>query len=158
MDLPEENVADYPRPPAIEPFAGHIRVWFAGLLVAETQISHRILETFHPPTYYLPRAAFFPGVLVDSGGRQTTCEWKGVARYFDLVANGRTAPRIAWSYPDPTAAFHAIADAVAIYAEPLDRIEIDDIAVLPQPGNFYGGWVTPNVKGPIKGAPGTLHW
>lgn len=153
-----ENVADYPRPPAIEAYGGHILVLFGGQVIAETKSSYRILETFHPPTYYLPLSCFSPGALKEAGGRSTLCEWKGRARYFEVMADGAVAPRAAWTYPAPTPAYAAIADHVALYAEPMQEVLIDGVSVIPQPGNFYGGWVTPNITGPIKGAPGTTHW
>tara|TARA_R110002020_G_scaffold96186_19_gene230599 strand:+ start:2052 stop:2531 length:480 start_codon:yes stop_codon:yes gene_type:complete len=157
-ELKPENVADYPRPPAIEAFGGLILVRFAGVVIAETRSSFRILETFHPPTYYLPREAFAPGALAPASGRSTLCEWKGQAHYFDVTAGGRVAERAAWSYAAPHAAYAAIKDHVALYAEPMDEVMVAGEKVLPQPGNFYGGWVTSNISGPVKGAAGTTHW
>lgn len=156
--LKQENVADYPRPPAIEAFGGRIQVRFAGSVIAETGASFRILETFHPPTYYLPLTAFSPGSLRPAEGRSTHCEWKGQASYFDVIAGGRVAERAAWTYPAPSPAYAAIKDHIALYAEPMDEILVAGERVIPQPGNFYGGWVTANISGPIKGAPGTTHW
>ncbi|MDZ7601078.1 MAG: DUF427 domain-containing protein [Hoeflea sp.] len=156
--LKPENVADYPRPPSIEAFSGSIVVRFGGSVIAETRASFRILETFHPPTYYLPVAAFEPGALRPAGGRATLCEWKGQASYFDVVAGGRVAERAAWTYRAPRPAYAAIRDHIALYAEPMDEILVAGERVIPQPGNFYGGWVTSNISGPVKGAPGTTHW
>ncbi|MBU4529134.1 MAG: DUF427 domain-containing protein [Hoeflea sp.] len=156
--LKPENVADYPRPPAIEAFDGPILVRFAGSVIAETGTSFRILETFHPPTYYLPIASFSPGALRPATGRTTLCEWKGQATYFDVVAGGRVAERAAWTYPAPSPAYAAIRDHIALYAEPMDEILLAGERVIPQPGDFYGGWVTANISGPVKGAPGTTHW
>jgi uncharacterized protein (DUF427 family) len=153
-----ENVADYPRPPAIEPFLGLITVRFGGHVIAETRSSYRILETYHPPTYYLPVAAFSANVLRPAGGRSTLCEWKGQASYFDLASGGRIAERAGWTYRAPAPAYSAIIDHIALYAEPMDEIRVGGETVIPQPGNFYGGWVTPNITGPVKGAAGTTHW
>ena len=154
---PVENVGDYPRPPAIEPVADPIRIAFGGQVIAETTSAWRVLETFHAPTYYLPPDAFAAATLEPAPGT-SLCEWKGQARYFDIVAGGRRAERAAWAYASPTPRFRAIADHVAVYAEPMDACFVAGERVTPQPGNFYGGWTTSWIGGPIKGAPGTTHW
>ncbi|MEQ8400888.1 MAG: DUF427 domain-containing protein [Roseitalea porphyridii] len=152
-----ENVEDYPRPPALEPTDDIIRIVFAGRTIAETDEAFRVLETFHAPTYYLPMAAFAEGVLQPGKGT-SICEWKGRASYFDIVADGQRAQRAAWSYLAPTAAFAPIKGHFAVYAEPMDACFVGGERVEPQPGNFYGGWVTSWIAGPVKGAPGTTHW
>lgn len=157
MNRPTENVRDYPRPPALEWSDDPVSIRFGGQVIATAPGSWRVLETFHAPTYYIPKAAFAPGVLQPARGR-SMCEWKGQAAYFDIVANGRTAPRAAWTYPKPTPAFDALRDHVAVYAEPMDACIVAGETVVPQPGNFYGGWVTSWITGPVKGAPGTTHW
>ncbi|WP_420408346.1 DUF427 domain-containing protein [Hoeflea sp.] len=153
-----ENVADYPRPPAIEPFSGSVQVRFNGELIADTNEAFRILETYHPPTFYLPLASFKPGVLVASKGPATMCEWKGQASYFDIISGDAIARRAAWTYRKPDPRYSALTGHVALYAEPMDEVLVNGERVLPQPGNFYGGWVTHNISGPIKGQPGTTHW
>ncbi len=155
--LPLENVRDYPRPPALEPVADRLRALFAGVPVADSVAGLRVLETHHAPTYYIPPADIVMSALVPST-RQTFCEWKGRAVYFDLVLNGTRAPNAAWSYPAPTTRFAALRDHVAFYATALEAAFVGTIKVVPQPGDFYGGWVTPNLTGRIKGATGTLHW
>jgi len=152
-----ENVEDYPRPPALETANDIIRIVFAGVTIAETEDAWRVLETFHAPTYYLPPDAFIAGALVSAEG-SSLCEWKGRARYFDVFANGQRAHRAGWAYPSPTVPFLAIKDHIAIYAEPMDACFVGGEQVTPQPGNFYGGWVTSWITGSIKGAPGTGHW
>jgi uncharacterized protein (DUF427 family) len=152
-----ENVWDYPRPPRLEPFTGRLRVEFAGDWIAESAGGYRVLETSHAPTYYLPPDDIRAGVLVPTAKR-SMCEWKGQARYFDVTFNGRTAEAAAWAYDAPTSAFRALAGYVAFYAEPMDACFVGSERVTPQPGNFYGGWVTANLVGPIKGEAGTLHW
>lgn len=153
----QESVWDYPRPPRLEPFGGTITVELGGAVVASTTAGWRVLETSHPPTYYLPRAAFRPGVLRDAAG-DSWCEWKGRARYFDLVSGDTVAAKAAWSYPDPTAGFEPIRDAVAVMAGAVDRCTVDGETVIPQPGGFYGGWITSRVAGPFKGGPGSAGW
>ncbi len=148
---------DYPRPPRLEPFDGAIAVELGGEVIAATSRGWRVLETSHPPTYYLPREAFRPGVLRDAVG-QSWCEWKGRARYFDLVSGSVVAPRAAWGYPDPTPGFEPLRDAVAVMAALVDRCTVDGETVVPQPGGFYGGWITSRVVGPFKGGPGTAGW
>jgi uncharacterized protein (DUF427 family) len=154
---PTENVRDYPRPPRLEPFPFPIRAVLGGVEIVNTAKAWRVLETFHAPTYYLPRDAFAPGVLIETAGG-STCEWKGRARYFDLAAGGRRAERAAWAYDTPTPAFAPVAGFVAFYAFAVDEVTVDGEKAAPQPGNFYGGWVNSWVTGPVKGAPGTTHW
>ena len=152
-----ERVADYPRPPRLEPSARRIRIVLGGETVAETSAAWRVLETYHPPGWYLPPEAFRPGVLSPAEGR-SFCEWKGLARYWSLSAGGRTAARAAWSYPEPTPGFAPIRNHVAVYAGLMDACFVDDEPVVPQPGGFYGGWITSDLTGPFKGGPGTLGW
>jgi len=155
-DLLRENVQSYPRPPTLEPVPQRIIIRLGGAFVAETTRALRVLETHHAPTYYLPpediHATLRP--VRDS----SFCEWKGVARYFDVLAGSDTALRAAWAYDSPTAHFVPIAGHIAFYAAQMDEVWVGDLRVIPQPGNFYGGWVTPNLDGQIKGAPGTQHW
>ena len=157
MQREMENVRDYPRPPAIEPSTHLIVVEFGGKEIARTDQAFRILETFHPPTYYLPKRAFAEGVLVPVAG-SSLCEWKGQARYFDVLAGGKRAERAAWAYDHPSDAYRAIAGYVAIYPGRMDRCTVAGETVIAQPGDFYGGWTTSWITGPIKGAPGTRHW
>jgi uncharacterized protein (DUF427 family) len=152
-----ENVRDYPRPPRLEVCRLPIRALFGGVEIVNTTDAYRVLETFHAPTYYLPPSAFAPGVLVPALGG-STCEWKGRARYFDIVAGGKSAERAAWAYDAPTPDFKPIAGFVAFYAFAVDDVFVDGEKALPQPGNFYGGWVNSWITGPVKGAPGTTHW
>ncbi len=144
------RVADFPRPPAIEPERRRIRIVLGGETIAETTEGYRILETTHPPTYYLPEAAFRPGAL-SASPRRSFCEWKGVAHYFSVSGGGRVAPDAAWGYADPTRAYAALRDHVAVYAGRMDACFVGDEQVLPQPGEFYGGWVTRDLIGPFKG-------
>jgi len=153
----QESVWDYPRPPRLEQFRGSIVVELAGRQIARTDWAWRVLETSHPPTYYLPPDCFAQGVLVAAPGA-SWCEWKGQASYFDLVTADRTAPKAAWTYRDPTAAFGALAGAVAVMAGDVDRCLVNGEQVIPQPGGFYGGWITSWIAGPFKGAPGTMGW
>ncbi|MEJ6390557.1 DUF427 domain-containing protein [Gymnodinialimonas ulvae] len=155
--LPVEDVQSYPRPPALEPVSQRLRAVFADLPVADSEAAFRVLETHHAPTYYIPPGDVVMSALVPAA-RETFCEWKGRAVYYDLVVNGRRSTHAAWSYPAPTARFEAIRDHLAFYATSLDEAFVGAIKVQPQPGDFYGGWVTPNLTGRIKGAVGTLHW
>ncbi|WP_421845207.1 DUF427 domain-containing protein [Mycobacterium sp.] len=153
----QESVWDYPRPPRLEWFGGRITVEIAGQVIVSTSDSWRVLETSHPPTYYLPRAAFGDGVLQDAPG-ESWCEWKGKARYFDIVAESKVARKAAWNYPNPTSGFEPIAQAVAVMAGQVDRCTVNGEEVVPQPGDFYGGWITSWVVGPFKGDPGSMGW
>jgi uncharacterized protein (DUF427 family) len=153
----QESVWDYPRPPRVETSSELVEVELGGRVVASTTTSWRVLETSHPPTYYLPRAVFSPGVLREAAGH-TWCEWKGTASYFDLVVGDVVAPRAAWTYLDPSPGFAQIAGAVSVMPGSVDRCTVNGETVLPQPGSFYGGWVTSRVVGPFKGDAGTSGW
>lgn len=165
----QESVWDYPRPPALRRVSRRVEVWLGGLCVARTGEVLQVLETSHPPTYYLPRAAFAAGVLRDAPG-SSHCEWKGQASYLDLVATAdvdghpaRTAVPVvaagaAWTYPTPTPTFAAITGHVAVMAARVDRCTVDGETVAPQPGGFYGGWITADLAGPFKGIPGSWGW
>ncbi len=153
---PRENVQSYPRPPALEPVPQHLRIVLGGQLVAESSRALRVLETHHAPTYYLPPDDV--SALLQPAEGTSFCEWKGNARYFDVVAGEFIARRAAWSYESPTERFAPLAGYIAFYAGKMDEVWVGDMRVIPQPGDFYGGWVTPNLDGKIKGAPGTRHW
>ncbi len=157
MTLPPERVADYPRPPRLERVPQRITVVLGGETIADTTAAYRVLETTHPPTYYLPPEAWAPGCLI-AGQGGSFCEWKGAARYWTVRGGGKTAPDAGWSYPDPSPAFTAMRDHVAVYAGRMDGCFVDGERVTPQPGGFYGGWVTANLVGPFKGGPGTAFW
>lgn len=153
-----ERAADYPRPPRVERVPERIRVVLGGVTVADTTRAHRVLETTHPPVYYVPREDVLPGSVEPAGGGTSFCEWKGSARYLDVRGGDRRVERGAWTYPDPAAGFEEIRDAVAFYCAPMDACLVGEERAEPQPGGFYGGWVTSGIEGPFKGAPGTLHW
>ncbi len=152
----QESVWDYPRPPLVEPVRRRAVIRHGGQVVVDTADLVRVCETSHPPTYYLPRTAFDESVLVTGDGR-TVCEWKGVAGYVDLVVPGTTPLRsIGWWYPEST--YPVLTGRVALYAGPLDEVSLDGERVTPQPGGFYGGWITGDVVGPFKGGPGSSWW
>jgi uncharacterized protein (DUF427 family) len=153
----QESVWDYPRPPRLEACDREITIVFGGQTIVTTSDAQRVLETSHPPVYYIPIKAIQPGVLRPSD-QQTFCEWKGVARYFDVVVEDFIARNAAWGYESPTTAFAAIHDHVAFYAHLMDACYVGGEQVQPQPGGFYGGWVTDDIVGPFKGQPGTQGW
>jgi uncharacterized protein (DUF427 family) len=153
---PRENVQSYPRPPALEPVAQRVRACLGGAVVADSSRALRVLETHHAPAYYIPPEDVTAELRPAAGS--SFCEWKGVARYVDVIAGGVTARRAAWSYDSPAAPFEALAGHLAFYAGLMEACWVGDMPVLAQPGDFYGGWVTPNLDGLIKGAPGTRHW
>lgn len=146
---PRESVWDYPRPPAVEPSSSRVRVEFAGVTVADSTRSIRILETSHPPAYYLPLEDIDVSVL-QPRRRTTFCEFKGNAYYYDIVVGDRIARAAAWFYPSPANGYEQIKDYVAFYPGKMDRCRVDDDPVEPQPGSFYGGWITPEIAGPFK--------
>lgn len=156
MALQSENVQSFPRPPALEAVAQRIRVHLAGALVADTQSALRILETHHAPTYYVPRRDVMAALKPAPGA--SFCEWKGAAQYWSVAVGDRHVNRAAWSYPTPSPRYADIKDYIAFYAGKMDACYVGEERVMPQPGDFYGGWVTSNLTGQIKGGPGTRHW
>jgi uncharacterized protein (DUF427 family) len=153
----QESVWSYPRPAIAEPSSRRIRIVHQGIVITDTGASIRTIETSHPPSYYIPLSDIMPGVLQPSG-RQSFCEWKGDATYFDLVVGEVRLRDVGWSYPDPSLDFHLLRGYVAFYAAALDGCFVDGERVTPQPGDFYGGWITSHVAGPFKGAPGSRFW
>lgn len=153
----QESVWDYPRPPRIEPTGRRVRVIVDGVVVADTIRALRVLETASPPTFYIPPDDVRLDLLVPET-RHTVCEWKGEASYWAIRVSQRLVASAGWSYPRPTPAFEAIRDHLAFYAGRVDEAWVDDERVVPQPGDFYGGWVTSEIVGPFKGEPGTLGW
>jgi uncharacterized protein (DUF427 family) len=151
------RVADFPRPPAIEPVPEEVRILLGGVCIASTSAAWRVLETTHPPTYYLPRDAFAEGVLSASSGT-SFCEWKGRASYVTLSAGGRREIDAGWTYPNPAPPYAALRDHIAVYAGRMDACFVGAEQVVPQPGGFYGGWITAEFVGPFKGGPGTRFW
>lgn len=154
----QESVWDYPRPPRLETCSRSIKIEFAGQIIAQTSRAFRVLETSHPPVYYIPPADIRQEFLVPSATRSTVCEWKGRAVYHSVAVREQRSADAAWSYSDPTPAFRGITNYLAFYANKVDRCWVDDEQVQPQPGDFYGGWVTRRLVGPFKGGPGTWGW
>ncbi len=154
-----ESVWDYPRPPRLEASTRQLRIVHGGVTVAETSRSLRILETSHPPVYYIPQEDIAMECMRQSQRRGTFCEYKGVATYWDLqVPGAERVEGVAWSYARPSSSYAALKDYLAFYASRVDECMVDGELVQPQPGDFYGGWITSHVKGPFKGAKGTMGW
>lgn len=153
----QESVWDYPRPPAVEPTDEHVEVYFAGRRIADSRRAVRVLETSHPPSYYLPLDDVDPEVLVPNPQR-TFCEFKGQASYLDLVVAEERAAMAGWTYPDPTPAYALLADRITFYPSRVEQCRVDGEVVRASEGDFYGGWITSRVVGPFKGAPGTAWW
>jgi uncharacterized protein (DUF427 family) len=153
----QESVWDYPRPPRLEPSRRRLRVIVDGVVVAESNRAVRVLETASPPTYYVPPEDVRTDLLEPAEG-QTVCEWKGTASYFHVQAGDRGRRKAAWTYPDPKAEFSEIRDFIAFYPGRVDAAYLGDERVRPQPGRYYGGWVTDEIVGPFKGEPGTETW
>ena len=161
-----ESVWDYPRPPRLEPTPRRIRILGAGHTIADTTSALRILETSHPPVYYIPPAQVNMHLFYRSLSQPSYCEFKGNASYwtlaFCLLDRAVTIPDVAWSYEKPSPPYAALAGHMAFYASRLAEqgmeCWVDDEQIVPQPGDFYGGWITSDLRGPFKGAPGTRHW
>lgn len=153
----KESVWDYPRPPRLEPTDRHLKVVLGGEVIADTTSAYRVLETSHPPNYYFPPADVKEGAIARSDGA-SFCEFKGRAHYFTVRGGDREVPDGAWGYDTPSKAFESITGCVCFYASRMDECYVDDELVTPQAGDFYGGWITNDVEGPFKGAPGTRGW
>jgi uncharacterized protein (DUF427 family) len=153
----QESVWDYPRPPIIVPTDAHVRVIHCGTVIADTRSALRVLETSQPPAYYLPPGDVARELLVKTSTR-THCEWKGSATYWSIRLPGAVADDAAWSYESPVDAFAPIRGYFAFYPQRVDECWVDDERVAPNPGSFYGGWITSRVVGPFKGATGTSRW
>jgi uncharacterized protein (DUF427 family) len=141
----------------LEQTSRQITIFFNDQIIADTRRAWRVLETSHPPVYYIPPEDIVSGYLLPAQGG-SWCEWKGQAAYFGVVVGHKAARKAAWSYPRPTPSFSSIKDYVAFYAGLMDRCLVDGEEVTPQPGSFYGGWITADIVGPFKGAPGTSGW
>lgn len=152
-----ESVWDYPRPPALVPCERRVRVEMSGVCLADSVRALRVLETSHPPTIYIPPDDVRLEHFEPTAGR-TICEWKGSTSYYDIVVGDRREQRAAWYYPRPVPAFAALRDHVALYPGRVDACCLDDELIEAQPGDFYGGWITSDLRGPFKGAAGTLGW
>jgi uncharacterized protein (DUF427 family) len=153
----QESVWDYPRPPMVESVSRVVRVEFGGRVLAETANALRVCETSSPPVYYIPPTDVDLSAIRQSA-RTSFCEWKGLAHYWTVERNGRIATDAAWSYPEPDDGFESIRDYFAFYPRRMDACYVGADRVTPQPGFYYGGWVTPGLVGPFKGVPGSESW
>jgi uncharacterized protein (DUF427 family) len=154
----QESVWDYPRPAIAQPTPFRLQVIHRGVVVADTVRGVRTLETSHPPTYYFPPEDVDSALLRPAAGGRSFCEWKGAASYFDVTAAGETLARAAWHYPRPSRPFASLAGFLAFYPGAFETCLVDGEPVTPQPGGFYGGWITSHVAGPYKGGPGSRFW
>ena len=152
-----ERVSDYPRPPRVEPAVARVRVVFNGVTIADTVRAKRVLETFGAPVFYLPLADVRADLLTETE-RNTVCEWKGNASYYTLRVGDRTAQNVGWVYHEPNRGYEQLRDHIAFYCAPMDACFVGEERARPQPGGFYGGWITDDLVGPFKGEPGTDGW
>lgn len=153
----QESCWDYPRPPALEQSNELVEVVLGGVVIASTRAAWRVMETSHPPTYYLPETAFLDGSVRAAQG-SSFCEWKGRASYFDLLGGDAIAPAVAWGYPDPNPRFKPIRNHLAVMPALVEECRVNGETVKAQEGGFYGGWITSRVVGPFKGPAGTGGW
>ena len=154
----QESVWDYPRPPRLEAFTKHIRIIHGDIILADTNRAYRVLETSHPPVYYLPPADVRMDLLRPHSGKSSFCEFKGQAAYWDIILDGHAVAQAAWSYPSPNTSFASLKDYLAFYPSKVDACYVADERVQAQEGDFYGGWITHNIVGPFKGGAGTWGW
>jgi uncharacterized protein (DUF427 family) len=153
----QESVWDYPRPPRCEPTTKHLQIICDREIIADTHHAYRVLETSHPPVYYIPPSDIKMEYLQPTS-QTSFCEWKGTAIYYHLQIGEKRVTNVAWSYPQPTPMFTDIASYIAFYPQYMDACYVDGELVQPQPGGFYGGWITSDIVGPFKGEAGTWGW
>lgn len=153
----QESAWDYPRPPKIENCSKLIKIVFNNTVIAETSRAKRVLETSHPPVYYLPPEDVKMEYLTPAENH-SFCEWKGEASYYHLTIGDKTARYACWYYPNPVPAFSSLKNHMAFYAQKMEACYVNDELVIPQPGKFYGGWITQDVVGPFKGEQGSERW
>ena len=153
----QESVWDYPRPPRVEETDKHIRIVLDGVTIADTRRAKRVLETSHPPVYYIPPEDVNVDVLIPRSNT-SFCEWKGTASYYGIMVNERQVDIAGWTYRRPNPGFESIQNHIAFYCQYMDSCTVAGEEVTPQPGGFYGGWITSDVVGPFKGDPGSALW
>ncbi|AFY73066.1 hypothetical protein Syn7502_00951 [Synechococcus sp. PCC 7502] len=153
----QESVWDYPRPPRLEDTSKLIEIVCNGVVIAKTNKAKRVLETSHPPVYYISPEDIVMEYVIPASGT-SFCEWKGLAIYYSVKVNGKLLEKVAWSYPEPTEAFSSIKDYIAFYPAPMDGCYVNGEKVTPQPGGFYGGWITSDIVGPFKGDRSSMGW
>lgn len=153
----QESVWDYPRPPKLEVFTGHLRIIFNEEIIVDSNKAFRILETSHPPTYYIPISDFKEGSLIKTS-KSSFCEFKGMASYYDVLSKGKVAKNASWGYPTVNSHYEQLKGTVSVYAHLMDACFVNDEKVQAQDGDFYGGWITNNIVGPFKGGAGTWGW
>ncbi|MDJ0714784.1 MAG: DUF427 domain-containing protein [Prochloraceae cyanobacterium] len=153
----QESVWDYPRPPKLEPSDKRIQVVFNGVTIADSKNTQRVLETSHPPVYYIPPEDIKMEYLKPTQ-MSSFCEWKGAASYYTVVVGDKQVANAGWYYPQPTPSFAAIVNYVAFYPSKMDACYVNEEQVKSQPGDFYGGWITDNIVGPFKGGAGSWGW
>lgn len=152
----QESVWDYSRPPRVVPDERRVSVRVGNTVLADTRAAFRILETASAPTFYVPPRDLRRDLLRPAGGG-SWCEWKGRAAYWSVVLPHSVVESAGWSYAEPWPGYEAIAHYVSFYPALLECY-VEGERASPQPGGFYGGWVTSDVVGPIKGAAGTSDW
>ncbi len=153
----QESVWDYPRPPALERSDRRVVVRSGSVVIADSTAAWRVMETSHPPTWYIPRADIDEQHIRLSHARSSVCEWKGAATYWDVVVGGLTIPAVGWNYENPTPRFLPITGHLSFMPGQIECL-VDGERVQPQAGGFYGGWITADVVGPFKGEPGSWGW
>ncbi|GAC1358892.1 MAG: DUF427 domain-containing protein [Ktedonobacteraceae bacterium] len=153
----QESVWDYPRPPRLEESSDHIQVIFNGVTIADTRRAKRVLETSHPPVYYIPPEDVKMEYFIPTS-RSTYCEFKGNASYYTIKVGEKTIPDGAWYYRQPSPGYETMANYVALYPGKMDTCYVNDEQVQAQEGDFYGGWITKKIIGPFKGGAGTFGW
>jgi len=156
-NLKIESVWDYPRPPISEPHKGEVAIKIDDTLIVESKSVIRVLETSHPPTYYIPKYDIDLNFLKENKST-TFCEWKGTAKYLDLHFNEVNISKLAWHYPNPKKNFLIIKNHISFYAHKKLKCFVNGELVERQDGEFYGGWITKNLRGPFKGGIGTFGW
>jgi uncharacterized protein (DUF427 family) len=145
-----ESVWDYPRPPKVEKTSKKIQVIFQEVTIAETVRAKRVLQTGQAPVYYIPQEDVKMEYVI-STPKSSTCEFKGKAVYYDIKVGSKTVAAAGWSYPEPTQGYEEIKDHIAFYPRLMDACYVDGERVTPEPGEYFGGWITSDILGPFEG-------
>jgi uncharacterized protein (DUF427 family) len=154
----QESVWDYPRPPRLEQSPKQVKIMFNNVAIANSGNTYRVLETSHPPVYYIPLEDIKTEYLQPNNAQRSFCEWKGFASYYDLVVRDKKVANAGWYYAQPTVNFAPIKDYVAFYPSKMDVCYVDQELVQAQAGDFYGGWITQDIVGPFKGGADSWGW
>jgi uncharacterized protein (DUF427 family) len=107
----------------LHPDSRHVRVSFAGTVIADSTSSLRCEETGHGPVHYIP-AKDMRLDLLKKTEHTSYCPFKGTASYWTIDAGGKSAENAIWGYENPYDETARLAGHYAFYGNRIDSIEI----------------------------------